>query len=447
MIFVEKTSTVTKGVGVHISSLVKKLLNVKDILVEDVKFESKKGEEILVVVANLPKRKRHKCGICGRKSKGYDSGGDLRRWRSLDFGSMRVYIEAPAPRVSCKDCGIVVAAVPWARHKSRFTYGFEDTTAWLMIHSSRTAVSELMRIAWNTAGDIAKRVYDSVKPQDIFDGLVRIGIDETSYKKGHKYMTVIVDHDSGRLIWAAKGHGKTVLSEFFEGLTQERRASIRYVTADGAGWIADCVKTYCPNAERCIDPFHVVQWATDALDEVRRDAWREARKKASRKPERKTGRPKKGEEHPLKDKAAEIKGSRYALLKNPESLTGNQEAIVEMIAISNPKLYRAYLLKEKLRLIFRLSAEEAAREIAEWISWAMRCRIPGFVELQRKIKRHLDAIIATIGNGLSNARVEAMNNKIKLTVRMGYGFRNIDNLIALVMLRCSKPNLRLPGRA
>jgi transposase len=453
MIFVEKTSTVTKGVGVHISSLVKKLLNVKDILVKDVRFESKKGEEILVVAANPPKRKRHRCGICNRKSDGYDSGGGPRRWRSPDLGTTMVYIEAPAPRVNCKEHGVVAAAVPWARHKSRFTYGFEDMTAWLMLHSSRAVVSELMRIAWNTAGDIAKRVYDTVKPRDMFDGLVKIGIDETSYKKGHKYMTVIVDHESGRLIWAAKGHGKAVLSEFFEGLTEERRASIKYVTADGARWIADCIKTYCPNAERCIDPFHVVGWATEALDEVRRDAWREARKEASGE-KRKAGsadkerrhKPKKGEGSSLKGKAEGIKGSRYALLKNPESLTGNQEATVEMIAISNPKLYRAYLLKEKLRLIFRLSAEEAAKEVTAWISWARRCRIPGFVELQRKIKRHLDAIIATISNGLSNARVEAMNNKIKLTVRMGYGFRNIDNLIALVMLRCSKPDLRLPGR-
>jgi transposase len=360
-----------------------------------------------------------------------------------------VYIEAPSPRVCCTEHGVVAAKVPWARHDSWFTHSFEQTVAWLTLHSSRTVVSELMRISWNTVGSIVKRIHDDIKREapDAFDGLESIGIDETSYKKGHKYMTVIVNHVTGKLIWAAKGHGKTVLRGFFESLTREQRESIKHVTADGASWIADCVKEYCPNAERCIDPFHVVGWATEALDAVRKEAWRDARQEASQGPKRKTGRPKKGEGPSLKDKAAEVKNSRYALLKNPESLTANQEATVEMIAISNPRLYRAYLLKEKLRLLFKLSIDEAKKEIKGWIGWAMRSRIPGFVELQRKIKRHLGAILSSIEHGLSNARVEAINNKIKLTVRMGYGFRNIDNLIALVMLRCSDVRLTLPGRA
>jgi transposase len=434
---------------VHITSLIKTLLDVKNIVIKEVKIERDKHGEVLVIRARNDKRSGRGCGVCGRKSKPYDKGRGIRRWRSLDFGTMRVFIEAPSPRVCCKEHGVVASKVSWARHDSWFTHSFEQTVSWLTLHSSRTMVSELMRISWNTVGSIVKRVHDDIKKDapDMFDGLVSIGIDETSYKKGHKYMTVIVNHVTGKLIWAAKGHGKTVLSEFFEGLTEKQRASIKHVTADGAGWIADCVKEYCPNAERCIDPFHVVQWATDALDEVRRDAWRDARKEVSKGPKRKVGRPKKGEGPPLKDKAAEVKGSRYALLKNPESLTGNQAATVEMIAISNPKLYRAYLLKEKLRLLFKLSADEAAEEIKAWINWARRCRIPQFVELQKKIRRHIKAILSSIMNGLSNARVEAINNKIKLTIRMGYGFRNIENLIALVMLRCSNVELTLPGRA
>jgi transposase len=411
-------------------------------------IERDKYGEHLVIRGRNDKRSGCKCGICGRKSKPYDKGRGNRRWRSLDFGTMRVFIEAPSPRVHCKEHGVVASKAPWARHGSWFTHSFEQTVAWLALHSSRTVVSDLMRVSWNTVGAIVERVHGDIKKEapDVFDGLESIGIDETSYKKGHKYMTVIVNHVTGKLIWAAKGHGKTVLSKFFEGLAEGQRASIKHVTADGAGWIADCVKEYCPNAERCIDPFHVVQWATDALDAVRRDAWRDARKEASKGPGRKAGRPKKGEGPPLKDKVAEVKGSRYALLKNPESLTGDQAATVEMIAISNPKLYRAYLLKEKLRLLFKLPADAAVKEIRAWINWARRCRIPQFVELQKKIGRHADAILSSVINGLSNARVEAINNKIKLTIRMGYGFRNIENLIALVMLRCSNVELPLPGR-
>jgi transposase len=136
---------------------------------------------------------------------------------------------------------------------------------------------------WHTVGSIARRVQKSLEAAapDRFDGLEAIGIDETSYKKGHKYMTVIVNHKTGALIWAAKGHGKEVLTGFFKELTVEQRANIKFVTADGARWIADCVKDYCPNAERCIDPFHVVAWANDALDEVRKTAVRKAKKDAA----------------------------------------------------------------------------------------------------------------------------------------------------------------------
>jgi transposase len=208
------------------------------------------------------------------------------------------------------------------------------------------------------------------------------------------------------------------------------------------------VAEWCPKAERSIDTFHVVQWATDTLDEVRRAAWREAKDAAkSDKTKRGRGRPKKGEEPPKANPVKEVKGTRYPLSKNPENLTEAQEATIDLIAKSNPLLYRAYLLKEKLRLMFKHPLEEAMIELNEWIQWARRCRIRQFVELQKKICRHTEAILSTIKHGLSNARIEAVNNKIKLTIRMGYGFRNIDNLIALVMLRCSGINLLLPGRA
>ena len=119
---------------------------------------------------------------------------------------------------------------------------------------------------------------------------------------------------------------------------------------------------------------------------------------------------------------------------------------MELLIRSDKKLYRAYLLKEGLRLVFRYSYEEAETELDRWLKWAQRCRIKEFVELGRKIKRHRAAILATIKVGLTNARIEAINNKIKVTIRMGYGFRNIDNLIAIVRLKCSGDIVTLPGR-
>jgi transposase len=132
-----------------------------------------------------------------------------------------------------------------------FTYDFEHTVAWFVLHSPNTVVAEYMRIAWNTVGEIVKRVHDDLQEVrgSLFDGLVRLGIDETSYKKGHKYMTVIVNHDTGKLVWAGKGHGKAVPDQFFALLTEEQRTGIQHVTADGVRWIAESAGEWCPRAK------------------------------------------------------------------------------------------------------------------------------------------------------------------------------------------------------
>jgi transposase len=166
-----------------------------------------------------------------------------------------------------------------------------------------------MRIAWRTVGAIITRVWADVDAlHDRFAGLARIGIGEISYKRGHKYLTVVVDHDTGRLVWAAPGRDKATLASFFDALGPERCAQITHVSADGADWIAAVVADRCPNAVRCADPFHVVSWATDALDEVRRQAWNTARGAVN---QRRAGR--------ASGHAKALKGARYALWKNPES--------------------------------------------------------------------------------------------------------------------------------
>lgn len=206
------------------------------------------------------------------------------------------------------------------------------------------------------------------------------------------------------------------------------------------------MEEYCPNALRCIDPFHVVSWATDALDQVRREAWAEAHQQAKSQPKRKPGRPAKGGTAPEKKRAKSVKNLRYALLKNPERLSENQQAQLQFLTKATPTLYRAYLLKENLRLALKAGPDEIAGALTKWMAWAQRCRIPTFRELRRKIKRHFSAIAAAARFKLSNARSEATNNKIKLIIRTAFGFRNVDNMVAMVMLSCSELHPTLPGR-
>jgi len=171
----------------------------RGVVIEGVEADETAGE---IVVACRPRANAaRRCGHCGRRAGRYDGGEGRRRWRSLDAGTMKVFIEADAPRVACRDHGVVVAAVPWARHGAGHTRAFDDQAAWLVTHTSKTAVVALMRIAWRTVGAIAARVVaDSRAAVDPFDGLARIGIDEISYRRGHKYLMVVVDHDTGRLV-------------------------------------------------------------------------------------------------------------------------------------------------------------------------------------------------------------------------------------------------------
>ncbi len=141
------------------------------------------------------------------------------------------------------------------------------------------------------------------------------------------------------------------------------------------------------------------------------------------------------------------KETKYALLKNPEDLTEHQQEQLTFLSAANPRLYRAYLLKENLRLALKAGPNSIGELIGKWMAWAQRCRIPEFRELRNKIKRHLSAILATAKHHLSNARIEATNNKIKLIIRKSYGFRNTDNMLAMVMLACSNVHPVLPRRA
>ena len=430
---------------VPMKRIIKQLLNVKNVKVLGARTETEQnGDKTVVFKVEPTKGQRCRCPVCGKKVKFYDKGKGPRRWRALDFAAARVYIESESPRVKCREHGVLAAKVPWARQHSTFTRDFEDTVAWMGRHLCRSAVAEYMRVAWNTVGPIISRCKKDADPNPghRFDGLKRIGIDETSYKKGHKYITVIVNHDTNSVIWVHEKHGKEVLKLFLEELTPEQRASIECYSADGARWISETMGEYCPKAERCLDSFHLVEWANESLDKVRAESWQNARKKEE---ERGRGSPKKGEG---KDRAAKtIKGSMYALGKAPENLTEGQKAKLDYIANTDKRLYRAYCLKESLRTLIKLSPDEIAENLKGWLWKASHSRIPAIYELQKKIRRHVEAIKNTAKHHLSNARIEATNNKIKLSIRMAYGFRNIGNMLDLIMLRCSDIPIFLPGRA
>ena len=226
---------------------------------------------------------------------------------------------------------------------------------------------------------------------------------------------------------------------FFERLGPDRCAAISHVSADQADWIAEIVAECCPNAVQCADAFHVVKWATEALDEVRRQAWNEARRSGQTRGKGYGNRVATGD-------ARRLKGARYALWKNPDNLTERQRDKLAWIAKNDPRLHRAYLLKEGLRYVFAVKGEVGKIALDRWLSWARRCRIPAFVHLAQRITAIREKIHAALDHDLSNALIESVNTKIRLLTRIAFGFRSPHALIALAMLSLGGHRPVLPGR-
>ena len=409
----------------------------KSTVVEGVRFDDVADAVIVSVRPNA--RARSRCGQCGRRSPGYDSGDGRRRWRALDAGTTRVFVEADAQRVQCRLHGPTVAQIPWARHDVGHTRDFDAMAAWLAVRTSKSATCQLLRVAWRTIGSIITRVNDDIEATvDRLEGLRRVGIDEISYKRGHRYLIVVVDHDTGRLVWAGPGRSEAALDVFFDELGEERAAELTHVSADMADWIARVVARRAPNAIRCADPFHVVAWAIEALDVERRRSWNQAKGRKIKASPGRRGR--------TTGDSRQIARSRYALWKNPDDLNPRQHQQLDWIAKTDPRLWRAYLLKEGLRYVFRVKGTEGKEALDQWLSWARRSQLPAFVHLAKRVTKHREAIDANLDHGLSQGLIESTNTKIRLLTRIAFGFHGPQPLIALALLALGSHPPQLPGR-
>jgi len=345
---------------------------------------------------------------------------------------MKVFVWAVVPRVSCPDHGVVAAAVPWARHGARHTRACEQVAAWCAVQLSATAAARLLRCSWRTIGAIVTRVVADLQAGgDGLDGLRRIGVDEISYRRHHRYLLVVVDHDRRRLVHAGDGANKTTARSFVDLLGSQRTAALTHVSADGAPWLNVVITERAPHAVLCADPFHVVRWAMDALDEVRRQTWNDVRTHRGR------NRPAVGEGKRLKD-------SRWALWKNPDTHSADERARLAYIAATHSRLHRAWALNGGLRTVFTLSGEAAIAALTRWLRWAQRCQIPAFVALAHRVRAFWGPICATLTHGLTIALVESVNTKIRLIARRAFGFHHVHALIALTRLSLGGYRPQLP---
>ena len=550
-------------------SIIAKALKIKYMHIDRVEYvegtakankEEYKRDKI-VAHARPFKRIRHRCPLCGRDCGVYDhQAREESTWRANSLNGVPVLLQFKPTRINCPEHGVHNEYVPWSDGDTRFTPSFNDEVAYLALTCPKTVVSQFMAINWRTVGNCIKAAHGRIEP-DVsarLHGLRRICVDETSYRKGQKYVTVVYDMDRNRVVWVCRNHGYEVFKQFCEALAPEERDAIEIVAGDGARWIDSCTEEYFKNATRCVDFFHVVEWINECLDKVRMDTARQAQRdvdamqkefkkaederreaagkareeleKAKREldgmPSR--GRPSKRKKEleayvkelearledltdgkdeavevskeeyeaavkelgemprrgrrsarkaqlltlialyegnagndggeklsaaqkkvidDLKKKAADIKGTKYALGMNPENLSESLQDKLSLVQESFPELYKAYRLKEQLRVILHMK-DRVTAEIAldKWIAEAKESSAEHFVELAAKIERHRGNILNAVEFQANSSRSEATNTTIKALIKTARGFRNLDNMFALIYLRCSDLTVPLNNR-
>lgn len=379
-----------------------------------------------IVVAVRRRQKQLRCPACGLTTRAaYDRS--TRRWRHLDLGAAKLYLESEIRRLHCRRCEkVITEEVPWARPGARHTRDVEDVVAWLAQRADKTTIAKLLRCSWEAVAGIVVRVVASSIDDARLDELYRIGVDEISYRKGHRYLTVVADHDrDSAVVWAGEGKDAATLGRFYDELGPERAAKLQAVSLDMAGAYAKATAERAPSARQCVDPFHVVKLANEAIDKTRRWAWNEARRSG--------------------EGAVWVKRTRWALVKDPGRLSPSQRLVLEELRRSRSVLYRAWQLKEALRDVYRLREFGAAHQfLGRWLAWACRSRIPAFVKLSKTIREHRDGILAAVELGLSNSKLEGINSKIRLINHRGYGHHSATAIIAMIYLCCGGITVQLP---
>jgi transposase len=411
---------------VRVTAAFNRLLGFSGTVVEEVVFSA---TQILVSVRLRSRRLRCPCGRTSPAT--YDRS--QRSWRHVDLGRFKVVVRAQVRRVDCHGCGRVrTEQVPWARPGARHTRDFEDTAAWLVRRMSKAAVATLLRTSWNTVDGLVQRLVTAhLNPEAAshrLARLTRIGVDEIAYRKGRKFLTIVTDHDTGHVVWVREGRTQTALIAFLDTLGPVRER-IRAISMDMTRIYREAARIHLPQAAICYDPFHLIKWVGEALDQVHLATPRDGA--------------------PIQvdglSPAKTWQKVRTTLRAAAENLDATGKAIINQLRIKQKRLYRAWQLKENLRALYKgLTAEAATRHLDKWCRAATRSNINAFMTLARRIRHHFDGIIAAVSHRLSNSRIEGINAGIRLIQRRANGYASLDNLIEMIHLCHGGVPTRLP---
>jgi len=374
--------------------------------------------------------KKLPCSDCGVDAQGVHDR--VRRdWRHLDFFQYEAWLHADVPRVKCSACGKTTTVdVPWARPGSGFTLLFEALAVSLCQTLPVAQAAQLLRVNSKRLWRRIEHYVEIARDQDTMAGVNVIGIDETSIRRGHNYVTVVHDLEAKRLLFMTEGRDHATVEKFKHDLAAHGGdpAEIKHVCMDmSAAYIKGATESL-PDAQISFDRFHVIAMANKAMDEVRIAEMREQPRavRAVVGTERKV-----------------IKGMMWGMRRAPADWNTREMNTMYHLQRSNLKSARAWRLKEGLRATYAVAVQSncsvtAEQELTRWISWARRCRLEPFKKLAATLKERMAGIVHGMLDGRSNAYVEAMNGMLQQTKRAARGFRTFKNFAAIAYLRMSR---------
>lgn len=361
------------------------------------------------------------CPECGQDCSLYDHQPE-RSWRHLDTCQYRTILHAEVPRANCPQHGVRVAAVSWAQPHSRFTALFERLAIDWLLAASQQAVAERLGLSWDEVHAIMDRAVRRGLKRRKTEMIGYLGVDEKSFRKGHKYLTVVNDLARGRVLYVAEDRKQSSLDGFWPTLTEEQRAWIQGVALDMWGPYVRSIRKHLPDAEEkmVFDKFHVAKHLGEAVDKVRRREHKQLQEKGDNR----------------------LKGTKYDWLKGRGKFDLSKWREFCTLRRSNLKTARAWALKEQAMRLWDFTYPQAARNhFTWWYRWASHSRLPAMIEKAKMLKTHLQNILTYLTHGITNATSESINAKIQWVKYTARGFRNLENFKNAIYFHCGDLNL------
>lgn len=376
------------------------------------------SEKKLDIYLDFPRGSKFTCPKCGKENiPAYDT--HAKSWRHLNFFQHQAYLHACEPRVKCPECGVKSAKLPWARPGSGFSLLFEALIMMLAPDMPVAAIARLLGEHDTRIWRIIGHYVDEARKQEVYLDTHRVGIDETSRKRGHHYVSLFVDIDESKVIFATEGRSHRVVGQFSNDFHDHGGDPdlVREVCCDMSPAFIEGVEQCLPNAQITFDRFHVMKIMNEAVDKVRREEQKEF---------------------------PGLKKSRWVWLKNSENLTSAQRKRFDYLSQLNLKTARAYQIKLNLRQLWELPTRDAMEHLFHWSNWALTSGLEPVINAARTILRHWEGIIAFAKSRISNGILEGINSLVQAARKKARGYRNADYFITMIYLIAGKLNFNLP---